>query len=111
MCVYVCVCDAILLLQLFDLMIMATKYKVFLCKTGHELLMLTLSQLDTIRPLIVGSPAHISMVNKISGSCIKWYHTELSRAQLELVRQTVLNFLQDSHIKVSCLSLSLFLSA
>lgn len=81
-------------------MLMALKYKVSSCKSGHELLMLTLSHLDGVRLYVDEVPLQVEMVNKVFAQCVDLYKKQLSPAQLVLVRHTILNFLQDFHKKV-----------
>jgi len=45
----ICLC-----LQLYDLMIMAVKYQVFLCKRPQDLLLITLNHIDEIRKFLLG---------------------------------------------------------
>ena len=99
-------------------MLMAVKYQILLCKSGHEVLMLTLSHLDSVRSLVSSSPQHIEMVNKTCTKFIKTYK-DFNPSQLALIRHTILNCIQDYYKKVQvhfpktlsyCLSLSLSVS-
>ena len=45
----ICLC-----FQLNDLMIMAVKYQVFLCKRPQDLLLITLNHMDEIRKFVLG---------------------------------------------------------
>ena len=62
--------------------------------------MLTLSHLDDIRLHIDEVQYFVDMVNNVFAQCVEFYKEKMSPAQLELVRHTLLNFLQDSHKKV-----------
>jgi hypothetical protein len=86
--------------KLFDLMLMAVKYQTLLCKSGHELVMLILSHLDSIRLLIDKSPELVKQVNKTCTHMLRTF-SDFNSAQLTLIKYTVLNVLQDYHKKVS----------
>lgn len=80
-------------------MMMAVKYQVLRCKSGHELLMVTLTHLDGLRLLVDTSRVHVEMVNRAIQKCVERYD-QLSSAQLMLLRHTILQFVQDRHKKV-----------
>lgn len=87
-------------------MTMAFKYQVLRCKSGHELLMVTLTHLDGLRLMVDTSHVHIEMVNKVIQKCVEKYD-QLSSAQLMLLRHTILQFVQDNQKKVHPLQPSL----
>lgn len=68
--------------------------------------MLTLSHLDDIRFHIDEVQYFVDMVNNMFAQCVEFYKEKMSSAQLELVRHTILNFLQDSHKKVMTINMT-----
>ena len=89
-------------------MMMAFKYQLLRCKSGHELLMVTLTHLDGLRLMVNTSHAHVEMVNRAIQKCVERYD-QLSSAQLMLLRHTVLQFVQDNLKKVHLLQLNPFI--
>lgn len=86
--------------KLYDLMLMALKYQVMLCKSGNELLLLTLNHMDGLRRLVHKSHDHVEIINT---ACVKFteHYNKFSEAQLVLIKHTLLTFFQDYHKKVS----------
>uniref|UniRef100_A0A8C8HC07 Organic solute carrier partner 1 n=1 Tax=Oncorhynchus tshawytscha TaxID=74940 RepID=A0A8C8HC07_ONCTS len=72
--------------KLYDLMTMAFKYQVLLCPRAKDIL------LDT--------PSVLSQVDETYRQLIEMY-TPLSSGEFQLIRQTLLIFFQDMHIRVS----------
>lgn len=84
--------------KLYDLMVTGFKYQVISCKTGFEIIDVTLNHLDSIRSMVSGDV--IELVNECSRKVDEIYST-LAPGSLALVRQTVLRILQDRKVKVS----------
>ncbi|KAM5320464.1 protein OSCP1 isoform 2-T2 [Glossophaga mutica] len=76
--------------KLYDLMTMALKYQVLLCPRPKDVLLVTFNHLDAIKGFIRDNPA---LVHLVYGS--------LSAGEFQLIRQTLLTFFQDLHIRVS----------
>ena len=81
-------------------MLMALKYEVMLCKSGNELLLLTLNHMDGLRGLVHRSHDHVEIINT---ACVKFteHYNTFSEAQRVLVKHTLLTFFQDYHKKVN----------
>ncbi|XP_034560484.1 protein OSCP1a [Notolabrus celidotus] len=86
--------------RLYELMIMAFKYQVFLCPRPRDLLLISYNHIDTIRELVKGTPVALNQVEEAHRKIIEVY-TSLSDGEFQLLRQTLLIFLQDSHVRVS----------
>ena len=84
--------------KLYDLMVTGFKYQVISCKTGFELIDVTLNHLDSIRSMVSGDV--IELVNECARKVDEIY-CALMPGSLALVRQTVLRMLQDRKVKVS----------
>lgn len=54
----------LLLLQLYELMIMAFKYQVFLCPRPKDLLLISYNHMDAIRELAKDTPAVVNHVDE-----------------------------------------------
>lgn len=80
-------------------MLMTFKYQLLLCKSGHELLLLTLNHLDALREMVNDKDQLTSMVNKTCSGLVDCFHS-FSEAQLMIGRHTLLVFLQDCDRKV-----------
>ena len=50
-------------LQLNDLMIMAVKYQIFLCKRPQDLLLITLNHVDEIRKFLHGESRALDLLD------------------------------------------------
>ncbi|MXQ80458.1 hypothetical protein E5288_WYG006145 [Bos mutus] len=86
--------------KLYDLMTMAFKYQVFLCPRPKDVLLVTLNHLDAIKGLIQDSPTILHQVDKTFRQLTDIYGG-LSAGEFQLIRQTLLIFFQDLHIRVS----------
>ncbi|KAL3882260.1 hypothetical protein ACJMK2_028622 [Sinanodonta woodiana] len=86
--------------KLYDLMTMAFKYQVSLCLRSKDILLITLNHLDAIRKFIEDVPNLKHLVDHVFKLLIETY-APLSNGAFHLIRQTLLNFFQDMHIRVS----------
>ncbi|XP_078477881.1 protein OSCP1 [Lampetra fluviatilis] len=86
--------------KLYDLMTMALKYQVFSCVRPRDLLMVTLNHVDAVRAFVRDSPAILATVDDTFRHLIEIYSC-LSAGEFQLIRQTLLSFFQDMHIRVS----------
>uniref|UniRef100_A0A8C6TIF4 Organic solute carrier partner 1a n=1 Tax=Neogobius melanostomus TaxID=47308 RepID=A0A8C6TIF4_9GOBI len=86
--------------RLFELMLMAFKYQVFLCPRPKDLLLISHNHLDSIRDLVQDRPAVQNQVHETQRRLIETY-TCLPPGELQLLRQTLLIFFQDYHIRMS----------
>ena len=89
----------VILLQLYDLMLMTFKYQLLLCKSGHELLLLTLNHLDGLREMVSDDEC-VQFVNKTCLQLTDCFHS-FTDGQLMIARHTMLSYLQDCNRKVS----------
>ncbi|NWR21236.1 OSCP1 protein, partial [Emberiza fucata] len=87
-------------LQLYDLMTMAFKYQVLLCPRPRDILLVTFNHLDAIKDFISDSPGILNQVDETFRRLIETYNP-LSDGEFQLIRQTLLIFFQDMHIRVS----------
>ncbi|XP_014674452.1 PREDICTED: protein OSCP1-like [Priapulus caudatus] len=86
--------------KLYDLMTMAFKYQVTLSTSPSEVLLVTLNHMDAIRNF-VGETAVISdQVNNVY-TLLNQNYGNFSLGAFQLIRQTLLTFFQDMHIRVS----------
>ncbi|KAI4549766.1 hypothetical protein MG293_002096 [Ovis ammon polii] len=86
--------------KLYDLMTMAFKYQVLLCPRPKDVLLVTLNHLDAIKGLIQDSPTILHQVDETFRQLTDIYG-DLSAGEFQLIRQTLLIFFQDLHIRVS----------
>ncbi|KAI5100857.1 protein OSCP1, partial [Silurus meridionalis] len=86
--------------RLYDLMMMAFKYQIVLCPRPRDLLLVSFNHMDGVRGLIKDNPRLINSVNEAQRFIIETY-TPLSDGEFQLIRQTLLAFFQDIHIRVS----------
>ncbi|XP_077599828.1 protein OSCP1a isoform X1 [Stigmatopora nigra] len=86
--------------KLYELMLMAFKYQVFHCPRPKDLLLITYNHIDSIRQHVKDTPAILNKVDETHRKVIEVY-SSLTEGQFQLLRQTLLAFLQDSHIRVS----------
>ncbi|KAJ8366449.1 hypothetical protein AAFF_G00355500 [Aldrovandia affinis] len=86
--------------KLYDLMIMAFKYQVLLCLRPRDLLLVSFNHLDTIKDFVRDVPSIFSQVDETHRQLIEIYGP-LSGGEFQLIRQTLLLFFQDLHIRVS----------
>ncbi|ELT95571.1 hypothetical protein CAPTEDRAFT_165139 [Capitella teleta] len=85
--------------KLYDLMTMAFKYQVSLCLRPSDVLLVTLNHMDAIRAY-VGESSTLGQVEFVYKLLIQHYGS-LSSGEFMLIRQTLLSFFQDMHIRVS----------
>ncbi|XP_013087262.2 protein OSCP1-like isoform X1 [Biomphalaria glabrata] len=85
--------------KLYDLMTMAVKYQISLALRPKDILLITLNHMDTIRSHVEDSSvkAQVEYAFKIF---LETY-ASLSHGEFQLIRQTLLNFFQDVHTRVS----------
>ncbi|XP_068189538.1 protein OSCP1a isoform X2 [Antennarius striatus] len=86
--------------RLYELMIMAFKYQVFLCPRPKDLLLISYNHLDTIREFVTDTPVVGNQVDETQRRIIEVY-SSLSEGEFQLLRQTLLIFFQDMHVRVS----------
>ncbi|CAL8249090.1 unnamed protein product [Lota lota] len=86
--------------KLYDLMTMAFKYQVLLCPRPKDLLLVSFNHMDAIKDLVKEAPTILSQVDETYRQLIEIY-TPLSSGEFQLIRQTLLIFFQDMHIRVS----------
>ena len=86
--------------KLYDLMTMVFKYQISLCPRPQDILLVTLNHVDAIRVFVQDNPAVRSQVDNVFRQLIQHYGN-LSSGEFMLIRQTLLNFFQDMHIRVS----------
>ncbi|XP_040830147.1 protein OSCP1 isoform X1 [Ochotona curzoniae] len=86
--------------KLYDLMTMAFKYQVLLCPRPKDVLLVTFNHLDTIKGLIQDSPTILHQVDETFRQLTEVY-CGLPAGEFQLIRQTLLMFFQDLHIRVS----------
>ncbi|XP_010721654.1 protein OSCP1 isoform X2 [Meleagris gallopavo] len=86
--------------KLYDLMTMAFKYQVLLCPRPKDILLVTFNHLDAIKDFICDAPGILNQVDETFRQLIEMYGC-LSAGEFQLIRQTLLIFFQDMHIRVS----------
>ncbi|KAJ6663371.1 hypothetical protein lerEdw1_009450 [Lerista edwardsae] len=86
--------------KLYDLMTMAFKHQVLLCPQPKDILLVTFNHLDAIKDFIQDSPRILNQVDETFRQIIDTY-CNLSSGEFQLIRQTLLIFFQDIHIRVS----------
>uniref|UniRef100_A0A3B3ZDW0 Uncharacterized protein n=1 Tax=Periophthalmus magnuspinnatus TaxID=409849 RepID=A0A3B3ZDW0_9GOBI len=86
--------------KLYDLMTMAFKYQVLLCTRPKDILLVSFNHMDAIKEFVKDSPSILSQVDETFRQLIEMY-TPLSSGEFQLIRQTLLIFFQDMHIRVS----------
>ncbi|XP_041932255.1 protein OSCP1a isoform X2 [Alosa sapidissima] len=86
--------------KLYDLMIMAFKYQVQLCPRPRDLLLVTLNHIDTIKSFVRHNPRLSNQIDEAQRQLIEMYKP-LTDGEFHLIRQTLLIFLQDMHVRVS----------
>jgi len=86
--------------KLYDLMTMALKYQVSLSNHPMDVLMGTLNHMDTIREFAEGNDAILAQVEEVY-ALIKENYANSTSGDFQLIRQTLLSFFQDMHIRVS----------
>ncbi|XP_043993909.1 protein OSCP1-like [Gambusia affinis] len=86
--------------RLYELMIMAFKYQVLLSPRPRDLLLVSYNHLDAARAFVRDTPAVLNQVDETHRKIIEVY-SRLSDGEFQLLRQTLLTFLQDMHTRVS----------
>lgn len=86
--------------KLYDLMTMAFKYQVSLCLRPTDVLLVTYNHMDAIRSFACDNPAISNQVENVYKLLYGTY-AHLSIGQFQIIRQTLLSFFQDMHIRVS----------
>ncbi|XP_061521621.1 protein OSCP1-like [Phycodurus eques] len=86
--------------KLYELMIMAFKYQVFHCPRPNDLLLISYNHIDTIREFVKDTPAVENKVDETHRKIIEVY-SSMTSGEFQLLRQTLLTFLQDTHVRVS----------
>ncbi|XP_072227336.1 protein OSCP1a [Leuresthes tenuis] len=81
-------------------MVMAFKYQVSLCPRPKDLLLISYSHIDTIRGFVKDTPVILNQVDETHRKIMEVY-SSLSEGEFQLLRQTLLIFFQDMHIRVS----------
>ncbi|XP_029805513.1 protein OSCP1 isoform X2 [Suricata suricatta] len=86
--------------KLYDLMTMAFKHQVLLCPRPKDVLLVTFNHLDAIKGFIQDSPTILHQVEETFRQLTETYGG-LSAGEFQMIRQTLLTFFQDLHIRVS----------
>nr|XP_033812517.1 protein OSCP1 [Geotrypetes seraphini] len=86
--------------KLYDLMTMAFKYQVLLCPRPKDILLVTFNHMDAIEDFVRDSPSILNQVDETFRQLIDLYSC-LPAGEFQLIRQTLLIFFQDMHIRVS----------
>ncbi|XP_028675070.1 protein OSCP1 isoform X2 [Erpetoichthys calabaricus] len=86
--------------KLYDLMTMAFKYQVLLCPRPKDILLVSFNHMDAIKEFIRDSPSILNQVDETFRQLIEIYSC-LPAGEFQLIRQTLLIFFQDMHIRVS----------
>uniref|UniRef100_A0A665T9B8 Organic solute carrier partner 1 n=1 Tax=Echeneis naucrates TaxID=173247 RepID=A0A665T9B8_ECHNA len=86
--------------KLYDLMTMAFKYQVLLCPRPKDILLVSFNHMDAIKDFVKDTPSILSQVDETYRQLIEMY-TPLTSGEFQLIRQTLLIFFQDMHIRVS----------
>ncbi|KAM6967755.1 protein OSCP1 isoform 2-T2 [Aplochiton taeniatus] len=86
--------------KLYDLMTMAFKYQVLLCPRPKDILLVCFNHMDAIKDFVKDTPNILSQVDETYRQLIEIY-SPLSSGEFQLIRQTLLIFFQDMHIRVS----------
>ncbi|KAJ8314695.1 hypothetical protein KUTeg_006845 [Tegillarca granosa] len=86
--------------KLYDLMTMAFKYQVSLSLRPKDIILITLNHMDSIKQFVEGVPNIRQQVDYVYRLIIETYGS-MTAGEFHLIRQTLLNFFQDMHIRVS----------
>ncbi|XP_061676611.1 protein OSCP1 [Syngnathoides biaculeatus] len=86
--------------KLYDLMTMAFKYQVLLCPRPRDILLVSFNHMDAIKEFVKDTACILSQVDEMYQQLIEMY-TPLPSGEFQLIRQTLLIFFQDMHIRVS----------
>ena len=85
--------------KLFDLMVMGLKHQVMLTTSPEEVYHLTMTHLTTIGSIIKGSPSEVLVNDTIN--LFKNMTQTYKAYDYIIIKQSLLRFLQEKHIKVS----------
>ncbi|XP_029023825.1 protein OSCP1a isoform X4 [Betta splendens] len=86
--------------RLYELTTMAVKHQVLLCPRPKDLLLVSYNHIDAVRDFVRDSPAVLNQVDQAHRRIIEVY-SSMSEGELQLLRQTLLVFFQDMHVRVS----------
>jgi len=86
--------------KLFDLMTMAIKYQLTMVKRPAEILLVTLNHFDAVYEFVKDNATCRGLMEDFYKRFQQTYGN-MSAAELQMLRQTQLNFFQDMHIRVS----------
>ncbi|XP_041463067.1 protein OSCP1-like [Lytechinus variegatus] len=86
--------------KLYDLMTMAVKYQISLCLRPKDILLVTLNHMDAIRSFVCDNPTLKAGVEGVCRLLLKTF-SGVTLGEFQLIRQTLLGFFQDMHIRVS----------
>ncbi|XP_071253945.1 protein OSCP1-like isoform X2 [Salvelinus alpinus] len=76
------------------------KYQVLLCPRAKDILLVSFNHMDAIKDFVKDTPSILSQVDETYRQLTEMY-TPLSSGEFQLIRQTLLIFFQDMHIRVS----------
>ena len=85
--------------KLFDLMTMGVKYQLLQATDPCEYIQVTLNHLESLK-LIVDDQSVGKLLDAAAANCIALYQ-ELTPAGLAMLHQTICDYFQDRHVKVS----------
>lgn len=85
--------------KLFDLMTMGVKYQLLQATDPCEYIQVTLNHLESLK-LIVNDQAVGKLLDSAAANCVALYQ-DMSPGNLMLLHQTVSDYFQDRHVKVS----------
>ncbi|KAK2830632.1 hypothetical protein Q5P01_018563 [Channa striata] len=88
------------IIELYELMLMTFKHQLFLCPRPKDLLLISYNHIDTIRQFVKDTPVVVNQVDEAHRKIIEIYSL-LSEGEFQLLRQTLLIFVQDMHVRVS----------
>uniref|UniRef100_A0A8C5G243 Protein OSCP1-like n=1 Tax=Gouania willdenowi TaxID=441366 RepID=A0A8C5G243_GOUWI len=86
--------------RLYELMVMAFKYQVLLCPRPKDMLLITYNHMDAIREFVQDTPVIVNQVDETHRKIIEVY-SSFTEGEFQLLRQTLLIFFQDMHVRVS----------
>ncbi|CAG5135943.1 unnamed protein product [Candidula unifasciata] len=86
--------------KLYDLMTMAFKYQVSLALRPKDILLITFNHVDALRSSTEEGDNVRKQVEHVYDKLTETY-ASLSHGEFQLIRQTLLSFFQDMHIRVS----------
>ncbi|KAK3558850.1 hypothetical protein QTP86_030447 [Hemibagrus guttatus] len=86
--------------NLYDLITMAFKYQIALCPRPRDILLVSFNHMDGVRELVKDNPRLVNLINEAQRLIIEMF-TPLSDGEFQLIRQTLLTFFQDVHVRVA----------